>query len=111
MDTVNGLLRFNDALLRTFVTTVKRHNLDKTAMRIAEELQDSSKDELRKALRECSERYNYKNPFALKKYILESGRIIPNRVTGLTSREQRDLAKAIKVARYLSLLPYCDRHI
>jgi small subunit ribosomal protein S6 len=111
MEVVNGLFRYNDALLRTFVTKVKSHVSSKTAMRIAEEMQDGSKDDLRKAIRDCVERYDYKNPFCLKKYILESGRIIPNRVTGLTARQQRDVSKAIKVARYLSLLPYCDRHI
>ena len=79
-------------------------------MRIAEEMQDNTKDEIRKAVRECKERFNYKNPFWLKKFILEVGRIIPNRVTGLSAMEQRKLAKAVKVARFLSLLPYCDRH-
>ncbi len=110
METVKGLFKFNDALLRTFVTVVKTHIVEKSALRIAEEMQENTKDEIRKAVRECKERFNYKNPFALKKFILEAGRIIPNRVTGLNAMDQRKLANAVKVSRFLSLLPYCDRH-
>jgi len=53
---------------------------------------------------------DYKDIATLGNYIMESGRIVPSRITGTQARYQRMLAKAIKVARYLSLLPYCDRH-
>lgn len=53
---------------------------------------------------------DYKDIDLLKEYILESGRIIPSRITGMSAKHQRRLTHAIKVARYLSLLKYCDRH-
>ena len=43
-------------------------------------------------------------------YITETGRITPSRVTGVSQRNQRNVARAIKHARYLALLPYTDRH-
>ena len=47
---------------------------------------------------------DYKDIATLKNYITES------RITGTRAKYQRQLARAIKRARYLSLLPYTDRH-
>jgi len=54
--------------------------------------------------------FDYKDIQNLKNYISENGKIIPKRTTGLKAKEQRSLAKAIKKARFLALLPYCDQH-
>ena len=40
----------------------------------------------------------------------KDGKIVPSRITGTRAKYQRQLARAIKRARYLSLLPYTDRH-
>jgi small subunit ribosomal protein S18 len=53
---------------------------------------------------------DYKDLNTLKGYVTETGRIIPSRNTGTKARYQRQLANAIKLARYLALLPYTDRH-
>lgn len=53
---------------------------------------------------------DYKDLEILKGYITESGKIVPSRITGTKARYQRQLATAIKRARYLALLPYTDGH-
>lgn len=53
---------------------------------------------------------DYKDVYLLKKFITESGKIVPSRITGTKARYQRQLANAIKLARFLALLPYCDKH-
>ena len=47
---------------------------------------------------------DYKNIKILKKYISESGRILPSRVTSVSFKKQRELAKSIKRARLLGLI-------
>jgi small subunit ribosomal protein S18 len=53
---------------------------------------------------------DYKDLSTLKAYITETGKIVPSRVSGTKARYQRQLATAIKRARYLALIPYCDSH-
>ena len=53
---------------------------------------------------------DYKDLNLLKAYVSESGKIVPSRITGTKARYQRQLAQAIKRARYLALLPYTDSH-
>jgi small subunit ribosomal protein S18 len=53
---------------------------------------------------------DYKDLVTLKGYVSETGKIVPSRITGTKAHYQRQLATAIKRARYLALLPYCDRH-
>ena len=53
---------------------------------------------------------DYKDLATLRQYIGETGKIVPSRITGTKSRYQRQLSAAVKRARFLSLLPYCDGH-
>jgi small subunit ribosomal protein S18 len=53
---------------------------------------------------------DYKDIATLKQYVSETGKIVPSRITGTKSRYQRQLARAIKRARFLALLPYTDAH-
>ncbi|MFN7709485.1 MAG: 30S ribosomal protein S18 [Holosporales bacterium] len=52
---------------------------------------------------------DYKDVKLLQKYISERGRMIPRRITAVSAEHQRELAQAIKRARFLALLPYVVR--
>nr|YP_010594964.1 ribosomal protein S18 [Stephanopyxis turris]WAJ57699.1 ribosomal protein S18 [Stephanopyxis turris] len=52
------------------------------------------------------QKIEYRNIDLLKLFITEQGKILPRRATGVTVQQQRQLAKAIKRARVLSLLPF-----
>ena len=53
---------------------------------------------------------DYKDVDLLKDFINENGKIISARITGTKARYQRQLTAAVKRARFLSLLPYTDKH-
>lgn len=54
---------------------------------------------------------DYKDLNILKNYITETGKIVPSRISGTKSKYQRQLSTAIKRARFLALIPYCDSHL
>ena len=49
---------------------------------------------------------DYKDVKLLQRYISERGKIVPSRITAVSLKKQRELARAIKRARFLALLPY-----
>ena len=49
---------------------------------------------------------DYKDVKLLSRYISEKGKIIPSRITAVSVKKQRELARAIKRARYIGLLPF-----
>ena len=49
---------------------------------------------------------DYKDVKLLSRYISERGKIVPSRITAVSAKKQRELAKAIKRARILGLLPF-----
>ena len=53
---------------------------------------------------------DYKDLNTLKGYVTETGKLIPSRNTGTKARYQRQLTRAVKLARYLALMPYSDSH-
>lgn len=53
---------------------------------------------------------DYKDLDLLSEYITETGKIIPSRITGTSAKYQRQLTSAIKQARFIALLPFCDAH-
>jgi len=54
---------------------------------------------------------DYKDVELLSKFLTEQGKILPRRVTGLTTKQQTRLTKAVKKARLLALLPFISRDI
>ncbi len=59
---------------------------------------------------EKAEWIDYKDLDVLKDFVNETGKIIPARITGTSAGYQRQLAEAVKRARFLALLPYTDLH-
>lgn len=53
---------------------------------------------------------DYKNPDVLKRFVTDRGKIIPRRISGATSDQQKAITVSVKRARYLGLLPYCAAH-
>ena len=49
---------------------------------------------------------DYKDVKLLQRYVSERGKIVPSRITAVSAKKQRELAKAIKRARFLALIPY-----
>lgn len=49
---------------------------------------------------------DYKDPKLLRRYMSEKGKIVPSRITAVSRKKQRELARAIKRARYIALLPF-----
>lgn len=59
---------------------------------------------------ELLKKVDYKDLEMLKTYLMENGKIVPSRITGVPAYYQRSIARAIKIARFLALLPYTDQH-
>ena len=53
---------------------------------------------------------DYKDIRLLSRYISEKGKIVPSRVTGVSRKKQKELAKAIKRARFLGLMSYTNKY-
>jgi small subunit ribosomal protein S18 len=66
----------------------------------------------RKVCRFCKQtlKLDYKEADTLKKFITERGKIIPGRITGTCAKHQRKLAKTIKQARALALIPFVEKY-
>ena len=56
-----------------------------------------------------SPKIDYKDIRLLSRYITEKGKIIPSRITGVSRKKQKELARAIKRARYLALMSYTNK--
>jgi small subunit ribosomal protein S18 len=54
---------------------------------------------------------DYRNVEVLRRFLSETGKILPRRRTGLSAKEQRILAKTIKRARILGLLPFTEKQV
>lgn len=54
---------------------------------------------------------DYKNTSTLRRFVSERGQILSRRKTGLCAKHQRRLARAVKRARFMALLPYTSEHI
>ena len=53
---------------------------------------------------------DYKDLKLLSRYVSEKGKIVPSRITGVSRKKQKELARAIKRARFLSLMSYTNKY-
>lgn len=56
------------------------------------------------------ETVDYKDPDLLDRYLTDRGKILPRRATGACTRHQRQVAEAVKRARFLALIPYIKNY-
>lgn len=65
----------------------------------------------RKVCKFCTQKVvaDYKNPDGLRRFVTERGKILPRRITGTCAKHQRSLAREIKRARSLAMLPFAKR--
>ncbi len=54
---------------------------------------------------------DWKDTKLLSRYISERGKMIPSRITAVSQKKQRELARAVKNARYMALIPYVNMEI
>lgn len=64
----------------------------------------------RRKTRLTTKEIDYSDIGTLRACISETGKIIPSRITGAAAKTQRKITEAIKRARFLALIPYCDQH-
>jgi small subunit ribosomal protein S18 len=50
--------------------------------------------------------FDYKDVQLLRRFVSEHGKIVPRRISGASAQQQRDLTRAVKIARIMSLIPY-----
>ncbi len=55
---------------------------------------------------DAAPKIDYKDVKLLQRFVSERGKIVPSRITAVSAKKQRELARAIKRARFLGLLPY-----
>ena len=58
---------------------------------------------------ENAPKIDYKDIRLISRYITEKGKIVPSRITGVSKKKQKELSKAIKRARFLSLISYTNK--
>lgn len=75
---------------------------------VEKEFKKGRRTQKRKVCAFCTDKVaiDYKDVARLRKYITEKGKILPRRQTGTCAKHQRELANAIKRARYMALIPY-----
>lgn len=115
MAELTGMFRFNDAIIRQLIVRKNHAETEPSSMQKAangkgdKDFEGGRRRQIRVPANVVAN-MDYKSISLLKSFIMENGRIVPRRITGVSSAVQRKVADAIKKARYLSLLHYCDMH-
>lgn len=106
----DSIYKHNEVILRHLLISLKKPVTEQSLMmkQIEAEANDSRMPKITSF--KNKEAVDYKSKRVLKNYIMETGRIVPSRLTNTPMLIQRRISRAIKLARFVALLPYCDRH-
>ena len=104
LESLKEHFKFNDAVVRSLV------NRTKDAITKPTGLHDKDKTEKVRYAKGDLSWIDYKQVAMLRRYILETGSIIPARISGTTATQQRRITHAVKLARYIGFLHYCSWH-
>ena len=109
-DLEKGFYQHNESVLRHLVLKLQKPVTEKSFMmkQIEAEANDTRLPKV--TAFKSKDSVDYKSKKILKNYLMETGRIVPSRLTNTPMLIQRKISKAIKLARFAALLPYCDRH-
>lgn len=102
LEKIEANFRFSDAVLRSLITSCRKAITSPSSMTTSDTRENKKKHD--------PSAIDYKSINELQNYIMETGRIIPSRVSNISAKDQRNITNSIKRARYIALLPYCDRH-
>ncbi len=111
---IDGLkenFRFNDAIMRNLIIKRDAAVTEDCGPLLEKDEKTPPSRTIRQILNQRFKAEDiYLNIGFLREFVLETGRIVPARVGGVSASQQREISQAIKLARYLGLMPYCDRH-
>lgn len=112
--TINQLtesFKFNDVIMRTLIVSRTAARTENSPALLEKDERSSGGRQARDLMKSLFKAEDiYLNISFLREHTLNTGRIMPGRVTGMNSKQQRQFTRAVKWARYLGLLCYCDRH-
>jgi small subunit ribosomal protein S6 len=106
---INNVFKFSDSVIRHLLIRKEKAVTDKSPMLNATRKEQGSK-RFARITPEDLKHLDYSNLHVLKMFLTEAWRVSPRRNTGLSAYQQRQLAHAVKLARFLGLLAYCDHH-
>lgn len=111
LDALKDNFKFNDAIMRYLLITRTEAITDAAKPLLEKDEKSQSSRAAKQVLNSAFKAEDvYLNIGFLRECVLETGRIVPSRVAGLSARQQRQITRAIKMSRFLGLMPYCDRH-
>lgn len=104
--------KFNDVIMRHLIVERKTPRTEKLQPLLEkDERAPFSRASRAMALTASTKAYDmYLHIAFLREHTMSTGRIMPARLTGMTPKQQRQFTLAVKWARFLGLMCYCDRH-
>ncbi len=114
MESIREGFRYNDLILRMLILTMREAVTISSPMAviIQEEAKGKRSEAQGSLLKQVKNlrNFDYKDTALLSEFVMENGRIVPCRITSVTALQQRRITSAIKLARFVALMPYCDQH-